>query len=164
VLQNTYYPPNMDSVYSGGYQAGTGTLWLDGGNSGSSIVFDKFAGGVFTPFTIQGGSFQFGTGFQWSALTKSMNAAGTTGSNQAALLHVSPSDKVVGSTVFDCGSSSGNCSTSSFFIKGPRVTVTDAVHLDVLMFDYPAGGRPIKKITRAPFVQPIGVVVSSNVP
>ncbi len=162
VLQNTYYPPNMSRVYSSGYEAGTGTLWLSGSNSGSLSVFDTFAGGVFTPFTIQGGSFQVGGGFQWSALTKSMNAGGATGSNQTALLHVSPSMKVVGATVLHCGRSF--CPVVEYFIKGPRVTIIDARDLDVLMFDYPAGGHPIKKIAGAPFVQPIGVVVSPNVP
>ena len=156
-LLHTYYPPNMFRVVGGGYRDDTGTLWLGGANSSGAATFDTFANGTFTPFTVgglRGGS--IGSDFQWSAKTHTMNASGSDASGNSVIWHVSSAKKIVGKTILTYGA-------AAFFIKGPQVATIDAVNLVAYLFDYPAGGNPIRTYN-ANFVSPIGIVVSANVP
>ena len=163
VLQNTYHPPNLTRVFSVGYQDGTaGVLWLSGNTSSGSTLVYTFANGQFTRVTfhgLRGGS--IGGGFQWSAKMHAMNTSGSDATGHSVIWQFTPAAKIVGKTILDCDGSV--CDVVSFFIKGPRVTTADAVHLNAPQFDYPKGGRPIKNYP-APYVQPIGVAVSPNVP
>jgi hypothetical protein len=153
--QNTYVPPNMSRVYFLGYQDDVGTLWLDGADSSGNFAYDKFAGGTFTPVPITGGSIgPFPGGIQWSSKTHAMNVAG----NNNVLYRVSPKGKVIGETTFACEPSNA-CSLGGFFIKGPDVAVADAADLAASLFQYPAGGKPVKNYV-APYVQPIGIAIS----
>ena len=161
VLQHTYPAPNMGHVAYVGYVDGTGILWLDGTGSSGTAQLDSFRDGTFTPVRIRGGV-RVGGSIEWSALTKSMNIGGATASGKSAILQLSPKGKVLGQTPLDCGSSTG-CAPAEFFIKGPRVTVTDATALTVATYPFPAGGHPLNVITGY-FNQPIGVAVSSSAP
>ena len=162
VLLNTYYPPNTSSVSAIAYRARSGILWLAVGQSSGVFTYDTFSGGTFAAFTIQTGKNHLGNGMQSSALTQSMNISGTTASGQTAIFQVS-AGKITGKTILDCtGNPSAPCGDVAFFIKGPRVTVTDAVRLSASMYRFPAGGHPIH-VFSASFTQPIGVAVSSFV-
>ena len=162
VLQHRYPAPNMGHVASVGYVDDTGILWLDGADSSGIAQLDSFRDGIFTPIHIRGGRFRVGGSIEWSALTNSMNIGGATMSGKPGILHLSPKGKVIGKTLLDCGSSA-HCAPVEFFIKGPRVTVTDAVALTVSTYPFPAGGRPVSVISGY-FNQPIGVAVSSSAP
>lgn len=160
VLQHTYYPPNMSRAYSVGYEGATGILWLAGANSSGISLIDTFFDGKFKRLKITGlggGMIQIAGGLQWSAQTRVMNVGGSDASGNFVLYWVSPSGKIVGSTTLQCGSL--GCPGGPFFIKGPRVAVTDAVGLNAVLFDYPQGGVPVSQYS-APYVQPIGIVVS----
>jgi hypothetical protein len=90
-----------------------------------------------------------------------MNIGGADASGNAVLWRVTAAGKIVGRTILKCpGSPSSTCGPAGFFIKGSRIATADALRLTVYLFDYPKGGDPIQTYV-APYVQPIGVAISS---
>ena len=164
VVQKTYYPIAMTSVYFVGYQDGTSILWIDGKNSSGIFQYDKFANGAFTPVKITGGSIGFPGGVQWSAKTHIMNVGDQTASATPTVYQVSSTGRVVGSTVLTCPEPS-LCEFVQFAIKGARIVAPDALNLNVQLYSYPAGGQPIGQYNAVEgYVLPIGAAVSPNVP
>jgi hypothetical protein len=162
VLLNTYYAPGGTIIGGIGYQDGIGLLWVDGTDASRRHQrFFTFSNGTFTPITIKGNAgITLGGPLQWSAKTHAMNLFGSS-SKQAALYRISPSYRIAGKTVYACGGS--YCDSVGFFIKGSDIVLADAVQLSVSLYRYPAGGKPVMSYS-APYVQPIGVAISPNIP
>ena len=159
ILQNMYYPNNMSHVYFVGYEAGTGVLWLSGGNSTVGFQLDTFSNGEFHIVPVSGIRFPGMT--QWSANTKTM-VLGDQGSFSAPTFYqVDDRGNIVGSTVTQCEQPSGLCDIVQAFIKGPRLVGPDVGNLSADIFSYPAGGAP-EVVISGMFVEPIGSAVSSD--
>lgn len=163
VFQNQYFPPNMARVFFLGYEAGTGTLWLDGSDSSGFFAYDSFAGGTFTPVAITGGSIGFPGMVQWSANTKSMNVGDQDTFSAPTIYQVSDAGAITGATVTDCTQPSAFCDIDQAVLKGKGVVGPDAGAIQVNKFAYPGGGASQLSYD-APYVQPIGSAVSPDVP
>lgn len=163
VFQNQYFPANMARVFFLGYEAGTGTLWLDGSDSSGFFQYDSFSGGTFTPVPITGGSIGFPGMVQWSALTKTMNVGDQDTFSAPTFYQVSDAGAITGSTVTQCTQPSGFCDIDQAVLKGKGVFGPDAAALQVNKFAYPGGGASELSYD-APYVEPIGSAVSPDVP
>ncbi len=163
VLQNTYFPPNMFRVYFVGYEAGTGTLWLDGADSSGFFQYDSFSGGTFTPVAITGGTIAFPGTVQWSAQTKTMNVGDQDTFSAPTFYHVDDTGAITGSTVTTCTQVSDFCDIVQATIKGPGLVGPDSIGVVANRFPYPGGGAANLNYG-ASYVQPIGSTVSPEVP
>jgi len=160
VFQNTYYPPNIATVYFLGYQGATGVLWLDGYSASGVFQYDKFVNGTFTPVPIQGASIDRAGDVQWSAKTHAMNVTSLDQSSTPTIYQVSPTGHVVGKTVLSAPSGLGE--VAAFVIKGPSIVISNDVLNVVSLYAYPSGGQPI--LQYASFTTPTGLTISPDVP
>jgi len=163
VLQNTYSPPNMSSVYFLGYEGKTGTLWLDGLNSSGFFQYDSFSGGTFANVGVHGATIGFPGMVQWSAQTKAMNVGDQDTFSAPTIYQVDDNGNVVGETVLTCVQPSDFCDVVQGVIKGPGLVAADSAALSVGRYPYPVGGESILDyVVPNGYVQPIGAAISPN--
>jgi hypothetical protein len=153
----------MSSVYSVGYQDGTGTLWLDGFDASGNFQYDSFARGKFTPVSITGGTIGYPGDVQWSAKTRTMNVDDEGLLSTPTIYQVSATGKIIGSTVLACNYQSPGCDVAGFAIKGPGIVAVDLIHGSVALFSYPSGGQPVRSYGSG-INQPFGVAISPDAP
>jgi hypothetical protein len=160
-LLNTYFPPNIATLYFLGYEGGTGTLWLDGTDSSGIFHYDSFKNGKFKNVVINGATIGFPGTVAWSANTKTMNLGDQDTFSAPTIYQVSDSGQITGATVTQCTQESDFCDIVQATLKGPGLVGPDAVLVSTNRFAYPVGGAPTMNYG-APYVQPIGSVISPD--
>jgi hypothetical protein len=141
-----YYPPNMQTVYFGGY-APDGTLWVDGLDAATTFQYDSFRRGTFTPVDLKGARIFAPGSVQWSPKTRTMNVGDVRSLVVPRVYAVDNDGIVTRSTVLGCAQPSG-CAVADFLIDGGTLLASevDGVTNGVQLFGYPTGGSPSGEI------------------
>ena len=160
-LQGTFSPPNMNRVYSIGFEGKTSILWVSGLDSSDIFQYDSFSNGHFVAIGVHGVDIGFPGSVQWSAQTKTMVVGDQDTFSAPAFYWVDDSGNVVGQTILQCDQQSDFCDIAQATIKGSGIVGPDASGLGAARFPFSAGGAPIM-FYQAPYVEPIGSAVSAD--
>ncbi len=143
--------PNMYEVYFLGYYADTGRLFYSGDDTNFYPALSSYSNGKFKIVPLKGATLGFAGTVTYSTATRSLAVGDQDTFYGPTFYHVKSNGKVTGSTVLAC--ESGYCDVVQASLKGHRLFALGGEGIGV--FDYPAGGNPIKTILCS-FEQPIG--------